>query len=55
MSLTVLDKNTLKRELDPLLKIKDNYPKYLITMDEVLTNTDYNGIKIVNALNWLLE
>ena len=52
--LTVLDENTLKRELAAFKNIKDNYPKYLITLDEVLPNTDYEGIKVVNALEWLL-
>ncbi|WP_338999217.1 ATP-binding protein [Fusobacterium animalis] len=54
VDLSVLDENTLKRELDALKNIKDNYPKYLITLDEVLPNTDYEGIKIINALEWLL-
>ena len=54
VALTVLDENTLKRELAAFKNIKDNYPKYLITLDEVLPNTDYEGIKIINALEWLL-
>ena len=55
VALTVLDENTLKRELDVFKNIKDNYPKYLITLDDVMMNTDYDGIKVVNALEWLLE
>ena len=55
VALTVLDENTLKRELDAFKNIKDNYPKYLITLDDVIVNTDYDGIKVVNALEWLLE
>ena len=55
VTLTVLDENTLKRKLDAFKNIKDNYPKYLITLDEVLPNTDYEGIKVINALEWLLE
>ena len=55
VTLTVLDENTLKRELAAFKNIKDNYPKYLITLDEVLPNTDYEGIKVINALEWLLE
>ena len=55
VALTVLDENTLKRELAAFKNIKDNYPKYLITLDEVLPNADYEGIKIINALEWLLE
>ena len=54
VALTVLDENTLKRELAAFKNIKDNYPKYLITLDDVLPNTDYNGIKVINALEWLL-
>jgi len=55
VALTVLDENTLKRELDAFKNIKDNYPKYLITLDDVMANTDYDGIKVINALEWLLE
>jgi len=54
VALTVLDENTLKREQDAFKNIKDNYPKYLITLDDVMVNTDYDGIKVVNALEWLL-
>ena len=54
VALTVLDENALKRELDAFKNIKDNYPKYLITLDDVMVNTDYDGIKVVNALEWLL-
>ena len=55
VALTVLDENTLKRELDAFKNIKDNYPKYLITLDDVMVNTDYDGIKVVNVLEWLLK
>ena len=48
------DGKTLKRELSPLEHIKDHNPKYLLTMDfEPLTS--HNGIKQVNALEWLLK
>lgn len=55
VSLTVLDEKTLERELKPLQRIKDHYPKYLITLDEILPNSNYEGIKRLNALDWLLE
>jgi predicted AAA+ superfamily ATPase len=29
------DKETLDRELRPLRKIPDNFPKYLVTLDEI--------------------
>ncbi len=50
---TVLDENTLRRELEPLQKIPDHYPKYLLTLDDYMPNTDYNGIKQINMLKWL--
>lgn len=54
VSLTVRDDETLKRELTPLQKIKDNYPKYIITLDDDLDAT-YDGINKINAIDWLLE
>jgi len=52
---TVLDQNTLKREIESLNKINDNYPKILLTLDEIGTGTMEKGIKHLNALDWLLE
>lgn len=54
VSETVIDENTLKRELRPLEMIKDHYPKYLLTKDFV-PETTYNGIRKINVLDWLLE
>ncbi len=51
---TVRDENTLKRELASLQQIKDQYPKYILTLDED-PMADYDGIKRVNALKWLME
>lgn len=55
VSATTLDEAVLKRELAPLQKISDNYPKILLTLDEVFATADYNGIKKRNVLEWLLE
>lgn len=52
---TTLDEQVLRRELAPLEKIPDNYPKYLLTLDEVFANQDYNGIKKCNVVEWLLD
>lgn len=52
---TALDEKVLERELSPLRQIKDNYPKYLLTLDEAFGEMDYDGIRKVNALKWLLE
>ena len=55
VSASTLDDNTLKRELEPLQRISDNHPKYLLTLDDYLPNANYDGIRRLNALNWLLN
>ena len=44
----------LERELKSLRAIKDNYPKLLLTLDEVGATADYDGIQKKNVLRWLL-
>jgi predicted AAA+ superfamily ATPase len=46
-------KPTLDRELAPLYAIRDHNPKFLLTMD-FTPNTSHNGIRQINALDWLL-
>jgi len=53
VSSSVLDPNTFKRELTPLLKVSDNYEKVILTLDELPMN--YEGIKQVNIIEWLLD
>ena len=55
VSESTLVSETLKRELRPLQKISDNYPKYLLTMDSIQPNANYDGIQKKNLLDWLLE
>ncbi|MGN1367402.1 MAG: ATP-binding protein [Aristaeellaceae bacterium] len=50
---TVRDENTLQRELRPLQRIGDNYPKLILTLDDD-PNADYAGIRRINALEWLI-
>lgn len=50
---SVLDEHTLQRELTPLQKIPDQYPKYLLTMDRSYIK-DYEGIRNVNIIDFLL-
>lgn len=54
VSATIMDEDTRNRELRPLESISDNYPKYILTMDQTIFN-DYSGIKVVNILDFLLE
>ena len=51
---TVREEKTLKRELASLQQIKDQYPKIILTLDDDQT-ADYDGIKRVNALEWMME
>lgn len=50
---SVRDDKTLQRELAPLRKINDHYPKTLLTLDED-PEADYEGIRRMNALDWLM-
>ena len=54
VSASVLDEHTLQRELRPLERIADNHPKVLLTLDEVGSRGNYNGIRQYNLLDWLL-
>lgn len=55
VSQTTLDEDVLKRELAPLKQIHDNYPKYLLTLDEVFDDMNYEGIEKKNILKWLIS
>jgi predicted AAA+ superfamily ATPase len=50
---SVRDENTLSRELASLQRISDNYPKVILTLDED-PEADYEGIRRINALDWLV-
>ena len=45
---------TKERELAPLQAIKDHYPKILLTLDDIGSGTNYEGIKHLNVIDWLL-
>ncbi len=51
---SVRDENTLLRELRPLQRIHDHYPKLILTLDDD-PDADYDGIRRVNALEWLIR
>ena len=52
VSQTVQHPTTLARELAPLNSISDHHEKLLITMD--FDTGTYNGIKKINAIDWLM-
>jgi predicted AAA+ superfamily ATPase len=51
---TVMDKETLSRELSPLNAVHDHNPKYLLSRDYE-PPASHNGIKQLNVLDWLLN
>ncbi len=38
----------------PLQEIKDNYEKIVLTLDQFSLG-NYDGIKVINVIDWLLE
>ena len=42
------------REIRSLESLSDNYEKIILTMDKSINN-DYNGIKVLNIIDWLLK
>lgn len=51
---SVRDEHVLARELRPLQKIRDNFPKYILTLDND-PDTTIEGIQKINAIDWLLS
>lgn len=45
---------TFEREMRPLRSIPDNYEKVVLTLDRFSLG-NYDGIKVVNVIDWLLE
>ena len=51
---TVRSAEVLHRELTPLQQLTDHYPKYILTLDND-PEADYEGIRRINVLEWLVE
>lgn len=54
VSYTIANKDTLNRELEPLKDIKDNYKKYIVTMDSLASGNN-EGIEFVYLPNFLTK
>ena len=50
---SVFDPVTFAREYAPLQTIRDHYPKYVLTMDDLPSGQD--GIRQMNIVDWLLD
>ena len=53
VSYLLASEETIEREFNPLKKIKDNYPKYVITMDDA--DMSHDGINHINLVDFLLD
>lgn len=51
---TLLNDEVKEREIRSLESINDNYEKIILTMDKPISK-DYNGIKVMNIIEWLLS
>lgn len=51
---SMVDESTFEREMRPLREIRDNYEKTVLTLDRFSVG-NYEGIKVVNIVDWLLE
>ena len=51
---SMVEETTFEREINPLKNINDNHPKTILTLDR-FTLGNYDGIKVVNAVDWLLD
>jgi len=49
------DEKTINREFGNLLEIKDNYPKYVVSMDDAMSGSDFKGIQHIHILEFLSE
>lgn len=54
VALILKEEKTIDREFGNLLKIKDNYPKMVVTLDNYAGNS-YKGIEVVNLSKFLLS
>lgn len=51
----VSQEETFNREIKPLKLIKDNYPKFLLTLDDFILQKNIDGIIHKNIIEWLQE
>ena len=52
---TVLEADTLERELRPFGRLRDRHPCVLLTLDRFGVDRNVNGVRILNVVDWLLD
>ena len=53
VAVSVADSDKLNQELSSFRAVADNYPRYILTMDEVFA-PDHNGVRTLNVVDFLL-
>ena len=53
VSLTIMNEKTQEREFNSLLLVQDNYPKYVVTLNDMHIGNDYKGIQCFNLKEFL--
>jgi len=51
VAVSIASSEKLEQELSVFKGIRNNYPKYILTLDDVFV-ADHNGIKTMNAVDW---
>ena len=54
VTLSALDEKTKEREFGNLMDIEDNYPKYVVALNDMIIGNDYKGIRYMNLEGFLL-
>ena len=54
VAVTVATREKFMQESAVFASIRDNYPKYIITLDDILV-PERNGIQIINAIDFMSE
>ena len=52
---SMLESSTRQRELAPLLRLSNAFPRIVITLDPYSAGVTEEGIRIINATDWLLD
>jgi Predicted ATPase (AAA+ superfamily) len=55
VSLSIMNEETRKREFGNLMTIDDNYPKYVVTLNDMMIGNDYKGIIHMNLGDFLYQ
>lgn len=51
---SLTEQSTFEREIKPLRAIRDHHPKVILTLDRY-TPGNYDGIRVINLIDWLLD